>query len=679
MESFILSAFLAFILYQSLAYAKWPVPKNRFPIGRDISISFDERSADWARRLIRIFLVLVILLCIVFLHNLAFPADALLRNRVNVILGFLFGPLSAMWINSILSHGANDPLTRGQIVGGIGLVVFFIVGCVGNETGALLSKVVRNVSSIKLPGAELAFSGKKDSTPGAGADRPAGQSGGSKREAGPSGGLSYLSNLNTYFIKRDLEYLVLFGDASLSAKLEEVGKFADEVAAPPFSCLLGRLATTADSLTVNAHLLGFAQTLRRINTFTDDTQREQISTDFIRRALTIASETIESVPLAEINNYCAPLLRVFCPQHLGPDPKDPKRGNSYLADNKRAAMLGCIRDLNEGLKKNLPQQLVTAANQLTEKFLVQFNQAGELEKRPYLSIAHASLMAQLGQYKAASAILYGWLEAKNKTMSQDGGLPADDWFEVRARSILAAFLDEWVQRDAEKIDTAVRDEHLANLDFLRKALKQRLVAMDASKPDYFSDLLTETAPASSSDQSRPPVFKRPSACRLPILDRRVRANKDIRLWQALFRSYVSMELTYLQNTLHHPRYADKYAETATTELRRFAQLDLSCFVEGDQPDLYYAYILEAYARNALKYSALKKGLESDETRRRRLEQGVSAAQFGIEVIEKAATADRRQHGRSEPFLSRIASSDPIDVEDKLKQDMQDLNAALRAD
>jgi hypothetical protein len=675
-ESFILSAFLAFILYQSLAYAKWPVPKNRFPLGRDISISFDERSADWARRLIRIFLVLVILLCIVFLHNLAFPTDAILRNRVNVILGFLFGPLSAMWINSILSHGANEPLTRGQIVGGVGLIVFFIVGCVGNETGALLRKFAYNVSSIKLPGAELAFTGKKDSTPGAGADRPAGQSGGSKGEAGPSGGLSYLSNLNEFFIKRDLEYLVLFGNTNLTTKLEEVGKFADEVAAPPFSCLLGRLATTADPTTVNAHLLGFAQTLRRINAFTDGPQNEYVSTDFIRRALTIASDTIESAPLAEINDYCAPLLKVFCPQHLDTNPKNPKRVS--LADNKRPAMLNCIRGLNEGLKKNVPQQAVTAANRQTEEFLLRFTRVSELEERPYLSIAQASLMAQLGQYKAASAILYGWLEAKNKTKPRGGWTSPDDWFEVRARSIIAAFLDEWIQRD-EEIDTVVRDEHLANLDFLRKDLKQRLVAMDASKPDYFSDLLTGTAPASSSDQSRLPVFKRPSACGLPILDRRAWKPENIRLWQALFRSYVSMELTYLQNTLHHPRYGDKYAETATTDLRRFAQLDLSCFLKVDQPELTYAYILEAYARNALKYSALKKGLESDEARKRRLEQGVSAATFGIEMIEEAATADRTRHERSEPFVSRIASSAPIGLEDKLKQDLQDLNAALRAD
>jgi hypothetical protein len=676
-ESFILSAFLAFILYESLAYGKWPVPKNRFPIGQDISISFDERSGDWARRIIRIFLVIVILLCIVLLHNLVFPSDAILRNRVNVILGFLFGPLAAIWINSILAHGANKPLTRGQIIGGIGLVVFFIVGCVGNETGDLISKVARNVSSFKLAGAEVAFSSKKDSTPGAGADRPAGHSGGSRREAVPSGGLSYLSNLNAYFIDRDLQYLTLFGntDPSLKATLEGVGKFADQVAAPPFSCLLGRQTTTADSLAVNAQLLGFAQTLRRINAFTDGPQREQASVHFIQRALTIASDAIESAPRAEINDYCVPLLKMFCPQHLDSDPKDST--HFTLAESNRPAMLGCIRGLNDGLKKEAPQQAVTAANQRAEETLLQFSQAGELEKRPYLSIARASLMAQLGQYEAADAILYGWLEAKNKTKPRSGWPSPDDWFEVRARSIIAVFSEEWVRRDEEKIDTSVRDEHLANLDFLRKALKQRLIAMDRiAKPRYFSDLLTETN-TSSSDQSRPPVFRKPTACGLPILDRHPWSDNDILLWRALFRSYVSMELTYLQNTLHHPEYGDKYAETTTTDLRRFAQLDLSCFPEGDQPDLVYAQILESYARNASKYSALKKG--SDEARKRRLDQGISAAKFGIEVIEETAKADKAQQGPSVPFLSRIASSDSIDVQDKLKQDLQDLNAALKAD
>jgi hypothetical protein len=333
--------------------------------------------------------------------------------------------------------------------------------------------------------------------------------------------------------------------------------------------------------------------------------------------------------------------------------------------------------LNEGIKKNVPQQVVTAASQRAEGTLLQFSQVGELEKRPYLSIARASLMAQLGQYEAAGSILYGWLEAKNKTKPRSGWPSPDDWFEVRARSIIAVFSEEWVRRDEEKIDTSVRDEHLANLDFLRKALKERLIAMDRiAKPGYFSDLLTETA---SNGQGRPPVFRRPTACGLPILDRHPPSDNDILLSRALFRSYVSMELTYLQNTLHHPRYGDKYAETTTTDLRRFAQLDLSCFPDGDQPDLVYAQVLETYARNALKYSALKKGAESDDARKRRLDQGISASKFGLEVIESTAKADKAQQGPSVPFLSRIASSDSIDVQDQLNQDLQALNAALKED
>jgi len=55
---------------------------------------------------------------------------------------------------------------------------------------------------------------------------------------------------------------------------------------------------------------------------------------------------------------------------------------------------------------------------------------------------------------------------------------AAEWFDVRARSILVNFLEIWLKKEGSSAPTAVRNEHIANLDSLRTDLKGYLSEVD---------------------------------------------------------------------------------------------------------------------------------------------------------------------------------------------------------
>ena len=87
MTAFVLSAALAFAIYQLLAFVGVPAGRNWFKI-KEITITFDDASARWARRGLLAAIVVVLLLCTLFLHDVVSPADVIARSRASIVLGF---------------------------------------------------------------------------------------------------------------------------------------------------------------------------------------------------------------------------------------------------------------------------------------------------------------------------------------------------------------------------------------------------------------------------------------------------------------------------------------------------------------------------------------------------------------------------------------------------------------
>ena len=169
MTAFILSATIAFALFESLGISR----KCRHKQASSNSVGtpwLQEPAARALRRVVQVMIVLVILLGVLTVHEVATPISTFARYEVNIIIGFIFGPLFAIWINSVVVHDAGDDLTRGQMFAAAGLALLFVLGVLGGDGSNLMKQYAKSLSSVKLGVAELSFApGKTQNEPGSAA------------------------------------------------------------------------------------------------------------------------------------------------------------------------------------------------------------------------------------------------------------------------------------------------------------------------------------------------------------------------------------------------------------------------------------------------------------------------------------------------------------------------------
>lgn len=623
MQPFILSAGLSFLVYQILVYVDVPPRRSWFRIG-NVNVTFDERSQKWARRLLKVLFTLAIVFGILFLHEVVAPFDQITRDKTNIVLGFLFGPLFAIWLNAVFNHPPEKPLTRGLALGGIGLILFCLIGSAGNQTTRLIEQLTRKISGFKGFGVELSLSepaSKRD--PSQGALPLSGSTGSNFESNSGSAGISYASQL-VEIVRRDRSYLTdLFGETSpqLLTQLDRAESLANLAVAPPMQCLSGWLEATADAVYVNSMLEPFVTAFRQVTTIETEEQRKRLSRMFIRHFARVASNIESFGPSPDVKKACLPLLQLICPTSL---------------DN-HADLIACLVHANreDGLGGKAEEDAIAA---LSVK-LSDFASDNALKTRPYFAIAHASLLAQLGQYAAAAAVFDDWLTKQQK---RTGPAPnkVEQWFEIRTRSMFAAYFEEWLLKLGNSTPTAYRNEHLRNMDVLRGSLRDILSAS--------STLLKETSGG----------LKQPGPC--------TSSDKNLLLLRRLLGTYVTTELTHIQNRLHHWEYPKYYLETTDTDIERLARLDLSCLPSAPQaPSLVYAQILDAYALNAVQYVKTKKDRLDSQEKSARIKRATSALAYALEITAKPAQDDLST--RTGPFLKRVSPSDWVSASESLKQ------------
>jgi hypothetical protein len=260
-------------------------------------------------------------------------------------------------------------------------------------------------------------------------------------------------------------------------------------------------------------------------------------------------------------------------------------------------------------------------------------------------------MTQLGQYEAAAAILHGWLSRQKR---RPGSEITDNWLALRARSMLAAYFEEWLLKQGSSAPTALRNEHLNNLGIVRKGLEDALGKSQLLKSRVRSN--REIA-----------EFKQPGACG-------AQDDAKLALWRRLFSSYVSIDLTRIQNQLRHPDYKLKFVESTNADIVRLANLDLSCLSEYPPPTLVYAQILDSYALNMVQYVKARKDVESSDDKSKRLNLAGRAVAYGLEITHDQAQQDLNR--TSANFLERVASSDWVSARESLQQTNVELRTAM---
>jgi hypothetical protein len=673
MAIFILSSLIGFVVYECFAYADFPTERPAIHF-HFVELKFERGSAKAAKVLFTLLATFLILFCLLLLHNIVIGPSIISQNETSIVMGFFFGPLFAISINEIFRHPPNKSLTRGQLIAGIGLVMLFLLGAVGKETNSLIRQYSHSLNKAKIGLLELSFTQhleKPDPTLGA---LPLA---GSKAElGGTSTGLSYLSQLDE-MVKRDSEYIDLFAQgspklAAIKDSLSYSSGFVGDVIKPPAACLLAAQGWTGDSSLVNAHLKAIVEALRRMEASVDEERRAESVRQFVKAIALTGADVLSSTRISQIDAACSPLLTRFCPDKIQKNDGLIVRSTPLFSCLQSAAARAVSRD------KASPVSPTDEVIQEIEAGLVRLLAERGVEIRPYVAIARASALVQLGLYEGAGATLDRWLVRRQQDQQLTSGLAvADAWFGIRARSIHAAFLEEWLRQPGIGTANTLRDEHRRNLDLIRKDLRGRL----ESQP-FFKSVLSDR------DQI---VLKTPGGCAFT-------GDHSI-LWQRIFTVYVQSELTYIQSTFFDAEYPKKFSETVAKDIKALVSIDPSCLRREDNPKAIYASILETYARNNLFYAKARKDVDATEVLRKRLDIAENAALFGLELVPDALKeeSDLRKEAREKEqkelsdagfqapqgsqdqdrFLDRIRSSGALEVKGTLTETLDTLRAVKR--
>ena len=344
MTAFILSSAIAFALYELLASVDWPAARGDIPFRwGNITINWDVVPAAW--NLVRAAMVTALLLTILIVHTFASQFDAIAKYEVNIVFGFVFGPLLAIWVNSVVVHSAKEDLSRGQILAAISLLLLFFFGTVGNETAGLIRRYSNSLSSVKVAGAELSFSnGRNRNDPTVLPFTPTGGTG-TTFPSDNNPGLSNLAVLDK-IIERDDDYLTtaLFpkigaedkakdeaNRTNATSDLHKAQIFASASIVQPAACLAAWFQKTGDARAFDGYLVAFAGLFRRLEVLngemnsqteppasaddreTQEMQRlTEISSDFVRHGLTMALDIASSIPHASLPEKCKSWFEIYC-------------------------------------------------------------------------------------------------------------------------------------------------------------------------------------------------------------------------------------------------------------------------------------------------------------------------------------------------------------------------------
>jgi hypothetical protein len=689
MGPFLISSAFGFAVYELAVWVFVSDDRLFWKFGGSV-VHLTPETATWLRRGLAVLLVGLTLSLGLLFHKPFLVREGVLSGEV--ILGFFYGPLLAVWINSLIAKPSTEAVGAGQYVAGVGLALLFLVGSVGSQTGDLIQEYAKKVSKIAIGGTEVTF----DRSPSSDSNLLSGSlplSGDPTTYASSSGaiGLEYLSQLHM-MIDRDIKYLKIFAEieldkdesrlkhvrrdadrlqmsaeiddkkmkiAAVLAALDKAELFANETIKRPAACLVGWYSVTGDSGAVNKHLAKLADVFKRLPATESGQPVDELATEFVEVSFGIAADAVSSVPGLWLGDRCDDLLEQFCPKAFSHakeralnDVGQPVGREKRIRDDSQ--LIPCIRQPQaapraDSLPSDLKDHLLSD--------LTSFVQKRGWEARPYFALGYASILSQLGQNQAASVVLDRWLNTRF-TRPDQVWKTATDWFDVRARLILANFLEDWIKKEVSPVPTALRNEHIANLESVRSELRGHLQDID-----FFHEI-----EATLDKQASEPLgerLKEPMSCNSHD------AYSDD--WRRIFQSYVTGELTYLNALIAHPEYTEHFLERANSVATRLVGMDLSCIPRvPDAPSelvhpiarIFYAQILDAFGENAYRYSAIRWKSESAAVRQQRLSDGLQAVDFGLNLIGTIAQKDRERTGAA--FLRRIAPSDAVDTEEKLK-------------
>jgi hypothetical protein len=617
-------------------------------------------------------------------------ADAITSPRMAAtIFGGFVGLLLGNLINRILRGGGNYAFKPADWLEIAFIAISVILGIGGEEvirsSAARISKVSIGATT------EIAFSERQPKTPNLSVEhvnnalKASGGAGSDYLRAGGSAGLSINANLGN-IVARDRNYLNLFRGherqpgPDVQARLRLAENFVRTTISPYSSCLAGILARTANGVYVEEQLAGMVDDYQRLTSQAEDPteNRSTVKGNFVEQMRSVGKEAYGvalkgllekksgySEEEIQFIRACTPLVSVLCvPVDNEGKPKDTpwldqEKSTKWLIGSNEAGDIEISKENKENIETAThcladrwgPPPLVTdvpkaptgsgglRADQDFNLFegWIPKNVRGEITELPYLTIAYAGFLAQLGYYDAAALALHGWI-----SQARDLGLPTS-WYIIRARFYLAGYLEEWIRTKGDSTPLSLRQYHIDNFAAIIGAMARSSTISEAQRLSGDSKLEIGPIGATFSGDDG---------------DCNAKSSEERKQFGDLYQSYISAVAGFIDHSLKHPENSKKNASIISSYTQQLNKLSLKC-LEGDVRKEKRAGILEYYARNQMNLVENNAALGSVEVSQQQLKDAAKVIQLAIEIIDKEQS-DERNNKATKSFLVRISSSSLIE-------------------
>jgi hypothetical protein len=471
-------------------------------------------------------------------------------------------------------------------------------------------------------------------------------------------------------------------------------EFARLIIVPLSECLQAVYAQTGDTNFVNTRLSGVAPALRLL--IIPGQHEEEVAKNAAKLFVREADELAEFVFFADIapnagtsepntrsksiRKACDKLLFMMVAKERWSDRKDkitrnPKQLEGWISNHENEARevyadvypkcdtqrepgivfrarVGSGNNPRCGAREDFLSEIASEIAKHVSDFLA----AESYQRRPYISIIYASVMAQLGRYEAALVELDRWIQqAKTRR----------NWYLARALNLMTILTEEWIRRPSTDVNSVTREYHIANLEEESKLFEELfdLAAFRqvyAAQPHSVEELGFRDRPkdhsacVSQNDANK----NNGSPKRFDALDKD--QFEDLR---RAFTVMVSANQLISHNALLHPEYPLRYSHEVARIVGDFNNMDLHCLkpVQADDGiDQMRAESLRLHGEMKLRSAPIISSIKGNSAADDELKSGLDATELGLEIIRPLEQRDRSSRGRSEDssdtLLDRIEST-----------------------
>jgi hypothetical protein len=503
--------------------------------------------------------------------------------------------------------------------------------------------------------------------------------------AGGSAGLIKNGELG-YTIAKDRKYLTLFQKTEpgngfdSDRRLDVAETFIRTFIAPYASCMAAIYAKTANAAYLDQQLANVVDDLQRLlETIDSPETHAAIATSAARDFDAVGRKSYEVALkdlLGQDRDYaaeeiafvqaCTPAVVLLCRPADAGQPWRSADGVRWLVDDAKQSPKTTTNQseisAQEKAEKVRAGHRKTTIDCLKQRYerksprddktdkeffeqLIPTDIFKETEELPYIPIAYSGFMAQLGYYKGAALALHNWIERIKRKPHDKFPLK---WYLVRARFVLAGYLEEWIRSQGESTPLSLREYHIENFAEIIEAMSD-FTAIDKAKAMGGASSLeigvlgvTLSGDEGSCDAGKP-------------------EQQELQEQYApLLQSYISALAGYVDHSLKHRVGAKRSANQIAKY--KLNHLSLKCLGESVKKEKR-AELLEYYARNQLNLIKQTGTLKSAEGLRQQVTDAIKVIQFAIELIDKQQSQEKIE--RQKNFLLRISSSSVIDRHESL--------------